>query len=389
MKKVKGDYLLITHRIYQDQQPKLGGLDRTKEFLLSKGHRVVMIESPITIFGRHLVLEYKSFLSLLRGDQRKVMAEFKIFPRKVPLIWVSEPFFNYFFVRKHCRPRFKKCICADPLSFLSGYFLKKMGFTEEVIFHVTDYSDDRFENRLFSLIYAYLFKFCLKKADLVLVISGRMLARFKKIFPGGNYSYFPNSPIYAKVPRRKISQRNKQSLIILGLSIKGMEYRNVIRAIKKLKPAFPKLEFKVIGSGGAEEEVRNLAKEYHLSDEVKIYGFLPRAKALRLVASSGIGVIIYKDVEPIHYYRDSLKIREYAACGLPIIADKSTFTSKEAEKHGACLRVKNNVEEIAQAVRLLLKDPLTYRKYSQNALKWARTFDKEKLLNQIIKSSID
>ena len=115
-------------------------------------------------------------------------------------------------------------------------------------------------------------------------------------------------------------------------------------------------------------------------------GFLqPNQNHPLLIRLSGMGLIIYKEgVESFNYYRDSLKMREYAACGLPIISDKSTGTSEEAEKYGACLRIENSAEEIAKAIRFLLENDQAYRKFSQNALKWARAFDKRLLLKKII-----
>ena len=81
-------------------------------------------------------------------------------------------------------------------------------------------------------------------------------------------------------------------------------------------------------------------------------------------------------------YADSLKIREYAAAGLPTVCDNIYSTSDEIKQYNTGF-VYNDYREMADVVLRLIKDESLYRRLSQNALAWAKKMDKINWLKKI------
>ena len=78
-----------------------------------------------------------------------------------------------------------------------------------------------------------------------------------------------------------------------------------------------------------------------------------------------------------------MKIREYAACGLPIVCDPSTGTAEEAAETGAAILVKDKTS-LADALNRLMSDDVLYGRMSEAALVWAKANDKRLYLENLM-----
>lgn len=376
------DYLILAHRWYlPNGEVKVGGIDRTKDYLLWQGHSVALLEHPLTTVDVDYKQPKRSRLVLLKGSERTVLCDFEIKPSGNPWRWLFETPATNRVVTTHLDRGFV-CFSADPLAGMTGLYLKDHGVARKSVLHFTDYAVRRSKNPILNFAYQRL---CLKNLqgnDLVLCVSKRMEERFRKWHPGGKYMYFPNTPSATEFPGVPASQRNRRDIVLLGVA-DGMRHDVLMGAIKLLAGKGIMVRLHVIGGGGGERTVRELARKAGQEDRVEIHNFLPRPDALRLTASSGVGVVLYDGRVPWNYYRDSLKIREYAACGIPTVCDSSTGTAEEARQAGAAL-LANNEAELAIALDRLMTNDELYFKMSHDALAWAQANDKRMFIEAMM-----
>jgi glycosyltransferase involved in cell wall biosynthesis len=145
---------------------------------------------------------------------------------------------------------------------------------------------------------------------------------------------------------------------------------------------------KILGETGINkryfEKLKARIAENGLEENVRFLGYLPKERNLAEIASSTIGIALYsEDTHYYMYYADPLKIREYAACGLPLIADATTAASLEAKEHDFGFITVGH-DDLAGAVKRLWSEDGLYERYSANALNWSRKFDKKTILHGLL-----
>lgn len=374
------DYLFVTHRLYVEGKAKIGGLDRTKEYLLAKGHRIVLVENPLTTYGDALSGGFVSRISLLEGSKSVELATFSVWPRKHPWRWFREPSDSAGMVRKLIEPGFA-AFAGDPLSGLVCQKLRKSGDARVTVLHCTDYARDRFSNPVLNLVYNRMYRFVVSASDHVLCVSSRMADEFNGWSTENHCVHFPNTPDADQMPVQQVEARKRNRIVLLGASKEGMDHRLLINGLARLRASIPDIQLLMIAGGGSEDVVGGLASAAGVADIVERTGFLPREKALEMVAGSYIGFVYYNETEGFNHYRDSIKIREYTACGLPVISDLSTETAQDGIKAGACIGISSE-DEFVKAVQSL-QDPKRYAEMSRNALSWARANDKRRYLDDL------
>lgn len=382
MKKYNSDYLVIVHRLYINGKPKKGGADMIVDFLLKKESKICLLEHP---------LEYNndSFFKILEKKVETILKIVKIVPSSPPFRWLVEIFKSISFVFRNF-DFIPCCIAVDPLNVITAWFLKKLKKIDKIYFHCVDYSESRFSNRIFNKIYLFLYFFALRKADISGVVSERMLCKFTSHGIKKERLFFiPNSPT-VKNHNIDFEKRNKFSLVITTVKVDDTcNFKRIIRVLAKLSLNFPKAELRIIGGMDNQKYLKEL-KEYivtlQLENRVSLLGFFPNPNELHnVLATSGIGVTAYIPSKTGHFgmYGDSLKIREYASYGLPIVADDMYGTAFEAEKY-ECGFVALNEDEMISAIKRLWTEEGLYEKYSKNALQWSEEFDKKKIIEKLL-----
>ncbi|RGT72487.1 glycosyltransferase [Ruminococcus sp. AF18-22] len=138
------------------------------------------------------------------------------------------------------------------------------------------------------------------------------------------------------------------------------------RGITTLVEAVEDIDVKVNIAGKAEEEYLNQLKRLKAWRKVNYLGYLDRQAISNLYNSSRIGIVTLKDT-PNHRFSLPIKMFEYMAAGIPVIAsDFSEWKDiVDMEKCGLCVNP-NNKEEIANAIAQLLKEPETAKAMGEN-----------------------
>lgn len=273
-------------------------------------------------------------------------------------------------------PRIKTIyIGVDSVNGFFGIIFKLFRKINILVFYSADYSEKRFTNNFLSWIYRWLNILCAKKADFVWSVSGRIQQVWKKRGISDEKNILiPNAPL---LPKEFIIKKNKQkeNIIIVSHLIKGIEFVNVFKAIKKLTSQYPKIKLTIVGEGELKKALEKMSKDLKLEKHVIFLGTKSHNEVLDIVNNSGIGIALYTEETSWSYYRDSIKLREYLALGLPVITTAVTGLSLEIKDQKVGFIVQPKDIEIEKAIDQLLKNNTLYTEYSRNALRLAKKYN--------------
>ncbi len=361
--------LFLVHRIFNNDIVKRGGADYITDFLISKGYSIITIEHPLN--GSH-----ESYIKT-----NKSAKTFKLFG-KGPIRWIQEIIFNFI---NAPRTHVKLIISVDPLNFLSAYLIKIVNKKKlKILFHSIDYSESRFGSSMLDYVYNSLYSFAVRNADIVTYVSELMGDKIKEIIKLNAKTenilfHLPNSPEFKKIPKIDISKKNKYSIVYSKSFISKEELILLENIVTILKKKFPDIVLNIVGKIDG--------TTYIISPKIKnnimAHGLVPYERNLEIISGSYLGLGWYENKFSFEKYNDSLKLREYAASGIPAVCNDKTSTAIEMEKEEAGI-VANTEAEIATAISALIENPKKYSEMRKNALYWAKKNDKAKLLERLL-----
>lgn len=358
--------LFIVHRLYFARVPKKGGIDRIIEYAREK-NSVTLIEHPFEIINH-------------TADLTQDTTQFHHQPRfRGPLLWMEECAINIYWIFQ-THKKYDMAIASDPLNFFSCYVLKMFGRVKKTQFHSTDYSRPRFNNPVFEFVYQYLYRFAVTHADIITVVSKRMEEHARTLVRHHRMYLLPNSPEFSKIPKIPYKKRLKNSLVLLvGRWGNQIDTHRIRECMKQLITTQKRIKLHIIGH--VDKPTQRILTNGTRSAYV-FHGSLPYVKALQIMAQCAIGVTAYKATESYVHFADSLKIREYAGAGLPIVCDDVYATAGEVAEYRAGY-VYTTTDEMISSILRLLQNTAEYRACSTNALHWAKKNDKRTLLKKL------
>lgn len=371
---------LITHAVFYEKGEIYGPADAVSNYLKEKQIDHFYLKHPL--WGNH---QSKLFTIKHRRQSMKLLG-----PRVAGL--VRYPVDVFLSVRTFWK--FKKptiLIGVDPLNCIGGVVLQKLGRCNKLVYFTADFADVRFPNPVLNAIYHALDTICATQADYCWSVSTRILSfRKKQGVPDERNLLIPNAPAYTKIKRQPISHVDMYRLVIVSNLQAGVEFDAIFKAIKQLLTKYPKLSLSIIGGGEGEPEVQKAIDQHSISNRVVILGRLPHEKVHQILAQSGVGIALYNDTASWRYYSDSMKARDYMACGLPVLISGNLATVDDIVKGGAGLAIKPTVKNIVSAIEKIIHNKESYEQYRKNALALAKTNDIEKILeNAFKKLSLD
>lgn len=378
------DIVAAIHRLYVDGVRKKGGADKILEYFSKKGKKILLIEHPLCgLREKGINIDNFVIISEIIGGNIIEIERREIVRRGNWIRWISEVFFNIWLIYTKIdgKPVY---FSADPLNNLAGIF--SFGKFKFKYFHCVDYSRDRFGVINLNIIYQIAVFLSLKRFDLVSVVSNRTKKEFEKLGADESKIFLlPNSPNFRRID---IPETKKNILIYTSNSIsERYNYIFVVELISQLVKDFPDIKLYALGGKNVDadyfDKVVRLIKKHNIEKNIIFKGFLKEDDINKLYFRSKIGLSFYSGV--VSYYMifgDSLKIREYALWGLPVVSDGNSATDSEMVSRG-CGIIAKNVVEAKEAIKSLLISDDLYCQCRQNSLNWAKKMDKKALLKQV------
>jgi len=168
---------------------------------------------------------------------------------------------------------------------------------------------------------------------------------------------------------------------------RGLEV--VVEGAKILAAQRRDFKIKLVGCTPDEEKiVRKLAKDAGVEDLFKILPPVPHADIPAILWSADFGISL---LEPNVYFAASppMKVLEFLAAGLPVIANKLPTHSLYLEDGMNALLVPYDADSFANAMRTIIEDPKLRERLSEGALMSSLRFSNESTHRALVESALE
>ncbi len=268
----------------------------------------------------------------------------------------------------------------ESVNALAGVVLKKFGKIKNVVYYVSDFSPKRYKSKWFNKFYLFLDKTAARYSDATWNVSDAMPKARKKL----GYHMEKISPqilapnAFFKKEIKSLPFEKTKSFSIIYAGTLGLENGPdlAIQMMPQIIKKFPSASLTIAGGGRPEDEksLRDLIHKLNIEKSVNFVGFVPTNKDLYdLVRRHRLLVAPYKAVPgSVRYYADAVKIRMSLACGLPVVTTQVPPNGKLAEKAGAGIITKDDVNDLAKAVINIFSDKKQYSKMRKAAIDSAK-----------------
>lgn len=308
-----------------------------------------------------------------RGSLRRRFIGFKNAPFLIRIL--QEQLTNFFYIFYY-GAQIKVFIGIDPPNALSGIIAKKFGLIKKVVFYTADYALKRFNSSVLNKIYHAIDAYAAKNSDEVWNVSSRITElRIEQGVPGNKNFFIPNTPEFSKIPRLPKDEINKHDLVIVSNITKAINYPRIIKATKNLSKKFSDIRLLIIGTGDYQKDLEKFVKRSNLSKRVAFLGRRKHDEVLKILSSCGIGIAIYTREYPWTEYGDSMKAREYLACGLPVIISDVVSTSDDIKNYHAGFVLEKDAGNFEEVVDKIFSKNKLYESLRENAISLARKYD--------------
>jgi 1,2-diacylglycerol 3-alpha-glucosyltransferase len=181
-----------------------------------------------------------------------------------------------------------------------------------------------------------------------------------------------------KALRKENNWQDETVLISVGRLAAEKNWETLLRAFAKVSQKRSNLHLVLIGDGPDRGTLEALASELSIADHTTFTGSLhfeeipPYLKAADLFCFASITET------------QGLVTMEAMAAGLPAVAVDGSGTRDIVEQNKQGFLVENDADALANGIEKLLSDPQKMKRFSNQALKKAKTFDINELGKQMI-----
>jgi glycosyltransferase involved in cell wall biosynthesis len=348
------------------------GDDEESLFLIGRAERVLVIRHPLKKarqYGRSMDsvgLLYES------GELRKRFS-FKSPSGPEPVLWLKDTIATFIFAAR-VSGRFDILLGTDAFTAWLGIWLRRFGKVRRVIYAPTDYIPARFNNTLLNRLYHRIERLCCYRADYIWDVSSATIDRRAAagiirercapllVVPNGNH--------FENIERKPISGINRFQLAYVGAlnDSKGVDL--IIEAMPAVLTALPEAELVIIGGGAAEEAFKKMAADNGSGRAITFAGHISdQSEIEKILSRSAVGLAPYTpDPDGYINFGDPLKVKQYLACGLPVILTGAPRVAEEVAARQAGLIIDYSAVDLAAAVERILKDPARYAEFRANAI---------------------
>ena len=263
----------------------------------------------------------------------------------------------YFFAA--FKVRFDVFIGANPLNAVVGIVLKRFGLVRAVIFYTIDWMPRRFANRFLNSIYHAIDRLCVKNCDVSWNVSARIVEvrREQGLEDRRNILVPVGVRVFGAGRGGKTRRGLGKRLVLLGALAPSKGVDLVIDAYPALKEECPELELHVIGRTPLERVEDGVRYEPYeprlasLGESVTLWGVRSHDEVMKMLPQFDVGLALYKpDRNNLSRWADPSRIKDYLACGLPVIVTDVPEIAKEIEAARAGIVIEYTAEDLVRAV---------------------------------------
>jgi glycosyltransferase involved in cell wall biosynthesis len=289
-----------------------------------------------------------------------------------------------------------QCITSPYDAAIIGYpgnawtasLLKRSGRVKTLIYDDWDYhpglETDEFHQRMVERRE----QLCARTADVVITVNG-LLGDLRKQQGAKRVEVIPNGLDLRRFEKARKKVSHPPTLLYMGSLSPLWNIDLAIRALPAIAMHIGDVRLLIAGYGPAEPALKQLVRDLALEDRVQFLGTFAYEQLPSLLTQADIGITTALPDSTFRHYASPLKLLEYMAGGLPVIASRLGQTEIILRESNAGLSIGNSVDEFAQAALALFEDQALYRQCSLAAIAYASGFDWGILLDRAFHIVID
>ena len=285
-------------------------------------------------------------------------------------------------VRKHA----EVFIGEGPWEVAFGLLLRVLGKAHFVVYDDIDYAPGFLPGGFRKHMISTLERFAVRHANLVISVGDRLAhlrrkqgARIVHVIPNGvdreNFSI--------AYRRRSEKEQRRPTLIYVGWLGSWVGLDIILDAVALACKRISRLRVILLGHG-APEDLLNLRERINnlgIEDTVDLRGEVPYIELPDHLSEADVGMAIFRPLD-LTCYAFPLKVVEYMASGLPVLATEDTEAADLVTRYNVGMAVPFDKKAVADAIYNMLQDKEKYRQYSENAITFSKAYDWEILIGK-------
>lgn len=175
--------------------------------------------------------------------------------------------------------------------------------------------------------------------------------------------------------RRTYQLNGRPVLLTIARLTRRKGHDRVIEALPRIAAAVPQIAYLIVGPGPEQPRLERLAAEAGVRDRTIFTGPVSHTLTWRYYQAADVFVHPNRELPNGDVEGFGMVFLEANACGLPVIGGNSGGTP-DAIRHGVTgyLVDPNNVDEIADRILALLRDPDLRKRMGEAGREWAKQF---------------
>ena len=177
-------------------------------------------------------------------------------------------------------------------------------------------------------------------------------------------------------------KKNPKKVVFAGAMYYHRGLDVLLETIPLVIEKIPDAKFVLLGSGTEMDKLKKIVSKNKLDNSVEFKGWIEREKIPENIADASIGIGPLRLTE-VTSRALPIKVLEYMAVSLPLIAQKGTLPNDVLENEKNGFFIENHIE-LAEKIILLLNEPKKVQNMGAHSLKLVQKFSWDQVVGSVI-----
>ena len=177
-------------------------------------------------------------------------------------------------------------------------------------------------------------------------------------------------------------KKNSKKVVFAGAMYYHRGLDVLLETIPLVIEKIPDAKFVLLGSGTEMDKLKEIVSKNKLDNSVEFKGWIEREKIPENIADASIGIGPLRLTE-VTSRALPIKVLEYMAVSLPLIAQKGTLPNDVLENEKNGFFIENHIE-LAEKIILLLNEPKKVENMGAHSLKLVQKFSWDQVVDSVI-----
>ncbi len=289
------------------------------------------------------------------------------------------------------RGRYHAAVGFGPWGSAVAWLLRKMNRVDLLVYEDRDYEAALMPEGLRFRFTAWLESQMIRRAKQVVANSRRLIALRQSQTPR-TIHYIPTGVNWQRFETARTNKTPGANLVYVGNIVHWSGLEQTIRALPAVINRHPQVRLLIIGKAlpAYEACLKTLVDSMNLQQYCRFLGSISNHRIPDILADGHIGLANSRPV-PFRQYACPLKVIEYMAAAMPVIATDDTEAGDMVRRFDCGLVIPDQTPAIEQAICRILDNDHERQRMIHNAVRESRELNWEHLMRSeldIIRSSL-